>query len=51
MKNYYIMKKEMGLIGGVEPEATIPYYHGIIYGVQKKLLIQLVSIAETPRIA
>lgn len=29
--------KKLGLIGGVGPEATIPYYRGIIYGVQEKL--------------
>ena len=29
--------KKLGLIGGVGPEATIPYYHGIVYGVQKKM--------------
>ena len=29
--------KKLGLIGGVGPESTIPYYRGIIYGVQKKL--------------
>lgn len=29
--------KKLGLIGGVGPESTIPYYRGIIYGVQKEL--------------
>ena len=29
--------KKLGLIGGVGPESTIPYYRGIIYGVQKQL--------------
>lgn len=29
--------KKLGLIGGVGPQATIPYYHDIVYGVQKKL--------------
>lgn len=29
--------KKLGLIGGMGPESTIPYYHGIVYGVQKKL--------------
>lgn len=29
--------KKLGLIGGVGPEATIPYYKGIVYGVQKRL--------------
>ena len=25
------------MLGGVGPESTIPYYRGIIYGVQKKV--------------
>lgn len=29
--------KKLGLIGGMGPESTIPYYHGIVYGVQRKL--------------
>lgn len=29
--------KKLGLIGGVGPESTIPYYHGIVYGVQEKV--------------
>ena len=29
--------KKLGLIGGVGPESTIPYYHDIVYGVQKAL--------------
>lgn len=29
--------RKLGLIGGIGPEATIPYYHDIVYGVQKKL--------------
>lgn len=29
--------KKLGLLGGVGPESTIPYYRGIIYGVQKKV--------------
>ncbi len=28
--------KKVGLIGGTGPESTIPYYRGIVYGVQKK---------------
>lgn len=28
--------KKLGLIGGMGPESTIPYYHDIVYGVQKK---------------
>lgn len=27
--------KKLGLIGGMGPESTIPYYHDIVYGVQK----------------
>lgn len=29
--------KKLGLVGGMGPESTIPYYHDIIYGVQKKI--------------
>lgn len=29
--------KKLGLVGGMGPESTIPYYHHIMYGVQKKL--------------
>lgn len=29
--------KKLGLVGGMSPESTIPYYHDIVYGVQKKL--------------
>lgn len=29
--------KKLGLVGGMGPESTIPYYHGIVYGVQKAL--------------
>jgi aspartate racemase len=29
--------KKLGLIGGMGPESTIPYYHDIIYGVHQKL--------------
>lgn len=29
--------KKLGLIGGVGPESTIPYYKGIVYGVQQKV--------------
>lgn len=29
--------KKLGLIGGMGPESTIPYYHDIVYGVQKEL--------------
>lgn len=29
--------KKLGLVGGMGPESTIPYYHDIVYGVQKEL--------------
>lgn len=29
--------KKLGLVGGMGPESTIPYYHDIVYGVQKKI--------------
>lgn len=29
--------KKLGLIGGMGPESTIPYYRDIVYGVQKAL--------------
>lgn len=29
--------KKLGLIGGIGPESTIPYYRGIVYGVQEQL--------------
>lgn len=29
--------KKLGLIGGMGPESTVPYYYGIVYGVQKGL--------------
>ena len=32
-----ICMKKLGLIGGMGVESTIPYYHDIVYGVQKKL--------------
>lgn len=28
--------KKLGLVGGMGPESTIPYYHNIVYGVQEK---------------
>ena len=31
-----VMKK-LGLVGGMGPESTIPYYHDIVYGVQEKV--------------
>lgn len=29
--------KKVGIVGGMGPESTIPYYHDIVYGVQKRL--------------
>lgn len=29
--------KKLGLVGGMGPESTVPYYHDIVYGVQKKV--------------
>ena len=29
--------KKLGLVGGMGPESTIPYYHDIVYGVQKRV--------------
>lgn len=29
--------KKLGLIGGTGPQSTMPYYLGIVYGVQKKI--------------
>ena len=29
--------KKFGLVGGMGPESTIPYYHDIVYGVQEAL--------------
>ncbi|MDF2478863.1 MAG: aspartate racemase [Sphingobacterium sp.] len=29
--------KKLGLIGGIGPESTIPYYHDIVYGVQRQV--------------
>lgn len=29
--------KKVGLVGGMGPEPTIPYYRDIVYGVQKAL--------------
>ena len=28
--------KKLGLVGGMGPESTLPYYHDIVYGVQEK---------------
>lgn len=51
--------KKLGLIGGVGPESTIPYYRGIVYGVQKKqntpffppLVIESLSCFEVIRMS
>ncbi len=29
--------RKLGIVGGIGPESTIPYYHDIAYGVQKML--------------
>lgn len=29
--------RKLGLVGGMGPESTIPYYHDIVYGVQEKI--------------
>ena len=29
--------KKLGLVGGMGPESTVPYYKGIVYGVQQRL--------------
>ena len=29
--------KKLGLIGGIGPESTIPYYHDIVYGVKERV--------------
>lgn len=29
--------KKLGLVGGMGPESTIPYYHDIVYGVQERI--------------
>lgn len=29
--------KKLGLIGGIGPESTIPYYREIVFGVQKRV--------------
>ena len=30
--------KKLGLVGGMGPESTIPYYHDIVYGVQDRIV-------------
>lgn len=29
--------RKLGLVGGMGPESTVPYYKGIVYGVQRRL--------------
>ena len=29
--------KKLGLVGGMGPESTIPYYHAIVYGVKDRI--------------
>ena len=29
--------KKLGLVGGMGPESTIPYYRGIVYGVRERM--------------
>ncbi len=50
--------KKLGLVGGMGPESTIPYYHDIVYGVQKRvgkdffpnLSIESVNVFEVLRL-
>lgn len=50
--------KKLGLVGGMGPESTIPYYHDIVYGVQKRvgndffpnLTIESVNVFEVLRL-
>lgn len=50
--------KKLGLVGGMGPESTIPYYHDIVYGVQEKagekgfpcLTIESVNVFEVLRL-
>ena len=50
--------KKFGLVGGMGPESTIPYYHDIVYGVQEalgelifpELSIESVNVFEVLRI-
>lgn len=34
--------KKLGLVGGMGPESTIPYFHDIVYGVQGNIKKDLV---------
>lgn len=48
--------KKLGLVGGMGPESTIPYYHDIIYGVQDRvgifpnLTIESVNVFDVLRL-
>ena len=50
--------KKMGLVGGMGPESTIPYYHDIVYGVKERvgndffpnLTIESVNVFEVLRL-
>lgn len=50
--------KKLGLVGGMGPESTIPYYHDIVYGVQDRigkkfipnLTIESVNVFEVLRL-
>lgn len=50
--------KKLGLVGGMGPESTIPYYHDIVYGVQERmgersfprLAIESVNVFEVLRL-
>lgn len=50
--------KKLGLVGGMGPESTIPYYHDIVYGVQERvgkeyfpnLTIESVNVFEVLRL-
>lgn len=48
--------KKLGLVGGMGPESTIPYYHDIVYGVQgrtgffPKLTIESVNVFDVLRL-
>lgn len=53
-----IKMKKLGLVGGMGPESTIPYYHDIVYGVQERvgkdcfpcLTIESVNVFEVLRL-
>ncbi len=39
--------KKLGLIGGIGPESTIPYYRGIMYGVQSRVAVKRQILANS----